>query len=334
MAFQDIVGNERIKNILRRSLQKERLPSSLLFCGPAGSGMRETALVLAKALCCQRLKDDACEDCGPCRAINRGEAEGANRYPDVLVYEPDRRKEAIDIASMREMKEIACIRPMMGARRIFIVDEAEKMTLEAANSVLKVLEEPPSFAHFILITSNPELILPTIQSRCRILSFAPISQLDIEKALRASGRTEEQARILSLLSRGNLEEALERDWDEVTERRRAAWTLFRGFLRREGASAFLENYGSLKRKDAEAELPAVLEIFSAFGRDLALIKEGGEDDLLLNPDYADLLRRESETLSLEGVLHFLSRVDAALAGLDRSLNVRLLVSTFYSSIMR
>jgi DNA polymerase-3 subunit delta' len=336
MAFKDIVGNERIKHILRRSLEKQRLPNSLLFCGPRGVGKRRMAFVLAKALCCQRLKDDACEECVPCRFISEGESKGENKYPDVMLILPNPKKsDIIEIDTIRSIKEIAYIRPLMGTRRVFIIDGAETDYLpeEGSNAILKILEEPPSFTHLILIADNADKVLPTIKSRCRILSFSPISQFDIEKALRDKGLDEDKAKILSVLSRGNLEQALDMDWAEVSERRQAAWRLFRALIRRENASEFLESYGYLKRKDAEKELPAVLEIFSSFGRDLILIKEGGSPDLLLNPDFEALLRQETEAFSLEQALHFLARVDTALTGLDRSLNVGLLVSTLYSSII-
>jgi DNA polymerase-3 subunit delta' len=329
MAFKDIPGNERIKRILRRSLQKQRLPNSLLFCGPKGVGMRAMALTLAKALMCERKGDDACESCWVCRSMNLDPAE--NRCPDFIVYAAD--GDALKIDSMRELKELGYVRPMLGGRRVFIVDEAEEMTEDAANSVLKILEEPPPFTYIILITHNPSRVLPTIKSRCRTLTFAPISQADIEKALRLKGLDEEKAKVLSVLSRGNLEQALDMDWEETSARRQAAWDLVRGLLRRDRSSGFLENCGSLKRKDAEQELTAVLEIFAAFGRDLILLKEGGEPRQLLNPDYEARLREESEAHSLDRVRHFLRQVDVALAGLDRSQNVGLLVSTFYSSII-
>jgi DNA polymerase-3 subunit delta' len=331
MAFKDIVGNERIKRVLQLSLQKGRLPNSLLFAGPEGVGKRRTAFVLAKALCCRSREGDSCDACNTCRLIDKAAREGKNHHPDVIEIGPER--DVIKIEKMRELKSLAYLRPIMGERRVFLVDQAETLNEEAANSILKVLEEPPSFTHIILITSNLDRILPTIRSRCRLLDFSPICAADIERELERKGLAHDRAVILAALSRGNLEEALEADWDELAERRRAAWELFRALLRREKASLFLENYAFLRRKDAEKELPAVLEMFATFGRDLVLLKEGGDPAYLLNPDYAETLRAESRDLSLDRSLGFLAEVDAVLAGLDRSLNVGLLVSAFYSSII-
>jgi DNA polymerase III delta' subunit len=138
-------------------------------------GKRDTALVLAKALNCQKKKDDACEACASCKAVNAG------NFPDVMEIQPE--GNVLKIEQMRLLRDIVHLKPMTGKRRVFIVAEAEKMTEEAANSLLKILEEPPLFSYIILMTDNPFLLLPTIKSRCQILNFLPISREDIEKIL-------------------------------------------------------------------------------------------------------------------------------------------------------
>ena len=157
MSFSDIVGNGRIKRILGKALERGRLPNSLLFAGPQGVGKIDTALVAAKALNCLTLTADACEACEACTAITKG------NHPDVMRIEPE--KEILKIEQMRILKEAAYLRPMVGRKRVFIVEREESMNSEAANSLLKVLEEPPAFSHIFLITSNPFIILPTIRSR-------------------------------------------------------------------------------------------------------------------------------------------------------------------------
>jgi len=335
MGFKDVVGHERIKHILQRALEKERLPNSLLFCGPEGVGKRRMAFALARALCCQRLKDDACDACGPCRSIKEGERKGENRYPDVMLVFPDPKSDTIRTETIKEIREIAYIKPLMGRKRVIIIDGVQQdiMADEALNALLKVLEEPPAFTHFILIADNPDLVLSTIKSRCRILSFSRVSDFDIEQELRAKGQDQDRAKLLAVLSRGNLEQALAFDWEDLSARRLAAWDMFRALLRKENARIFLDSYGFLKRKAAKEELPQVLEMFSAFGRDLIVLKEGGDSRLLLNPDFEDRLRRESAGLTLDQAVRFLALVDEVLAGLDKRLNIGLLVSAFYSSIM-
>ena len=325
MAFDDVLGNSRTKQILKKSLERSRIPNSLLFYGPEGVGKRDMALVLAKAMNCLKRKNDACDVCSSCRAIENG------HFPDVMVISPE--KNILKIEQMREMKQTAYLKPMVGRKRIFVVDQAEKMNEEAANSVLKILEEPPSFTHLILITHNPYLILPTIKSRCQDLGFSQISKYDIEKVLVERGQEEERARIISLLVRGNLKHAINLDWEEVQPFREKAWQIFDGVFRGKGISSFVKDYAFRRRENLESEFVHVLEILSSFGRDLLLIKSKGEKKLMLNPDYESGLQDAAARISLGQALDFLVKIDTALYALDRSVNVNLLVSSTLASMM-
>jgi DNA polymerase-3 subunit delta' len=325
MAFDDVLGNIRTKKILKNSLQRNRIPNSLLFFGPEGVGKRDIAMVLAKAMNCLKIRDDACETCSSCRAIENG------NFPDVMVISPE--KSVLKIEQMRAMKQTAYLKPMVGRKRIFVIDRAEKMNEEAANSVLKILEEPPSFTHIILITHNPYLILPTIKSRCQELSFSQISKRDIEKVLVERGLDEEKARIISLLVRGNLKQATNLNWKEVQPLRKKAWQLFDVVLEGKGMSSFVKNYAFGRRETIEAEFVQMLEVLSSFYRDLLLIQSSGEKNLLMNPDYEGGLQNAAKRLSLGQALDFLVKIDSALYALERNVNVNLLVSSTLANMM-
>jgi len=325
MAFQDISGNIRVKKILQKALQKGRVPNSLLFTGPQGVGKQETALALAKALNCEKMEDDACGACSSCKAISGG------NFPDVMSINPERN--AIKIDQIRLLKQTAYLKPMIGKKRVFIVIEAEKMTEEAANSFLKVLEEPPSSSHIILVTHNPYLILPTIKSRCQILSFSPVSREEMEKILMEKGYEKEQATLIPLFVRGNLEQALSIEWEEVQSKRKQAWELFLSLLKKKEVSDFVRNYTSSKKSLVKEELEEILEFFSSFCRDFILIKEKGDFSYLLNPDYKDEIQREEKLLNFNQLTQSLSQIDFALSALRKNLNVNLLVSAFFSNFM-
>ncbi len=322
MGFDDVVGNARVKKILRLALQKNRVPNSLLFCGPKGVGKKSLAFILAKAINCERETNDACERCSTCVAIS------GRRLPDVWEIGPEGQEIKID--QMRAMKQAAYLRPMVARKRVFIVDEAEKMNEPASNSLLKILEEPPLFSHIILLTSNPLLILPTIKSRCQILQFTPVGKEDIRKLLAEKGYPEEKARIISLVVRGNLEEALDADWEEIQNKREEAWAFFLSLLGKRDSSAFLNTYAFAQRRLVREDFEKTLEILSSFCRDLMLLKERGEPALLLNPDYAAKIQVLEEAGSLEKTWDCLSQVDRVISGLDKNLNLGLLVSSFYS----
>jgi len=324
MAFKDIAGNGRVKRILKLALEKGRVPNSLLFCGPEGVGKRQMALALAKALNCLETPGDSCDRCPSCVAIDEG------RFPDVMEIETRADKKALAIEQTRLLKQLAYLRPMAARRRVFILVDAEEMSPEAANSILKVLEEPPLSSHIILLSSTPFLLLPTILSRCQVLNFSAFTKEEIEEILLERNYPEDRARILSLLVDGNLERALELDWDEVLALKEESWALFEAMTFGGRASLFLERFGSLG-KPVQEEFEETLELFSSFLRDMLLIKLGGDSRFLLNPDFEPRLRTAADRLPVRQAIDVLAEMDAVLAELSRNLNKNLLLATFFSN---
>lgn len=321
MAFKDIIGNHGVKKILQRALKQKKLPNSILFTGPEGIGKTEVALVVAKALNCLQKSSDACEQCAHCQAIKN------RNFPDVMVLSPA--KEVLKIEQMRFLKEMAHLKPMAGRKRVFIVQEAEKMNEEASNSLLKVLEEPPPLSQIILVTPNPYRIMPTIKSRCQVFQFSPIPREEIQKVLTGNGVKPEKARILAQMVDGNLRQALSLEWDEVQMQRKQAWQLFLALLKREKASPLLRQL-SASRISVKGELEKMLEMLSSFCRDVILIKEKADAGFLMNPDFEEDLREIASSMSLDQSFDFLSTVDFALAAFRRNLNVNILVSSIFS----
>ena len=333
MAFKDIAGNDRIKHILRTALRRHRLPNSLLFSGPAGVGKTATAVNVAKALNCRTLEDDACDACASCWAIGEAakDPEREGLAPDVMFISIEENKKKIAIEQIRLLKQMAYLRPMSARVRVFIVRGADAMSDDASNSILKVLEEPPSASTLILVTEKPHLILPTIRSRCRTLEFSLVAREEIAKALVAGGQPADRANLIALLSNGSMETALDQDWDEILESRQRAWELFRALLAGGGGTDFLQEFAFVTRAMGGEDLQWTLEIFASFARDLILIGEGGAGRLLFNPDLEGELRQAAELGSLRRLQSCLASVDAALAGLDRNMNLNLLATAFYSS---
>ncbi len=321
MAFKDVVGNEGVKRILHKALKHKKLPNSILFVGPEGIGKTEVALVVAKALNCLKKSSDACEECAHCRAISK------KNFPDVMVLSPAR--EILKIEQMRFLKEMAHLKPMIGQKRVFIVQDAEKMNEEASNSLLKVLEEPPPFSQIILVTPNPYRIIPTIKSRCQIFQFSPIPKEEIRKALITKGIPSERAGILAQFVGGNLKRALSLEWDEIQMQRKQAWKVFLALLRREKASPLLRQL-SVSRNAVKEEWAKTLEILSSFCRDILLIKEKAKTEFLMNPDFEKDLREIECSMSLEQTLNFLSTIDFALDAFRKNLNINILVSSIFS----
>ena len=288
---------------------------------------------MAKALNCLALEDDACDACSSCRAIGEAAQDPEKRglAPDVLFVTIEENKQKIAIEQIRLLKQIAYLRPMSSKVRVFIVRGADAMSDEASNSILKVLEEPPPASTLILVTERPHLILPTIRSRCRTLEFSLVAREEIARALVAGGQPADRANLFALLSNGSMEYALDRDWDEILEGRQGSWELFRSLLAGKGGYEFLRAFAFVTRAMGGDELRRTLELFASFARDIILIREGGASRFLLNPDLEKELRAAAEFGSLRRLQSCLASVDAALAGLDRNLNLNLLAAAFYSS---
>lgn len=324
MAFEDILGNQHTKNLLQKLLRRERLPNSLIFRGPEGVGKNEAAMVTAKALNCLNSRDNACEKCANCEAVNKG------NFPDLMILEPE--KDVIKIEKVRLLKQTACLKPMVGKKRVFIIKHAEILKQDAANTLLKILEEPPLYSHIILTTHKDHLILSTIMSRCQVLTFSPISREDVRARLLENNYAAEQANIMAMLVDGNVRLALEMDWETVQARRALAWEMLMACLNMDGAASLLQvmsKAGSALRQD----LDKVLEILASFIRDLLLIKNGGSRDLLINPDYLEDLLDLQERMSQAQCLRLMGTIEYALYALPRRVNSALLVNLIFSRFM-
>jgi DNA polymerase-3 subunit delta' len=321
MGFKDVAGNVRVKKILRLALERGRVPHSLIFGGPAGVGKTAMAVTLAKTLNCQTQTTDSCDACASCRAVDEG------RHPDVMTFAAEVRD--VKIEQTRLLKQLAYLRPMTGRRRVFIIEEAENLNEASANSLLKVLEEPPGFTHIFLVTASPYRLLPTIRSRCRMLTFSAVAREEIEEILLERDFSREQARTLALLVDGNIERAQELDWGEVQALKEEAWTLFEALASADRASRFLERFGAMP-KALQEEFGRFLEVFGSFARDILLLGLGGDPSLLLNPDLEGRLRTAAGSWPAARAIGVIEQIDRALADLGGNLNKGLLAMTFFT----
>ncbi|MDI3281105.1 MAG: DNA polymerase III subunit delta' [Bacillota bacterium] len=201
MRFADFTGQERIKNLLRNAVAQGRVAQTYLFAGPPGVGKRALALALAQALnCLSPQGEDSCGTCPSCRRV-----EGGN-HPDVLLVEPG--GGALKIDQMRWLQQEAALRPYAGRRRVFILEGAETLTDQAANSLLKLLEEPPPSAVLILLAVAPERLLPTVRSRCLTVYFYPWPKDRLILELRRQGVPAAEAAALAEIAGGSPGQAL------------------------------------------------------------------------------------------------------------------------------
>ncbi len=201
MSLENITGQPRAKRFLKQIQRRDHIPHALLFTGMAGIGRKRMAREFSKALNCLAPRDfDACDECAQCRKMAGG------RHPDFLWIESE--TTVIKIDQIRGMRDRLRFRPFEGKWRVVVIEDAQKLKEEAANSLLKILEEPPGRNLFILLTLEPRMLLPTIVSRCCHVRFQPLEDSFIEHFLVTDrGMSEAMAREAARLAGGSLERA-------------------------------------------------------------------------------------------------------------------------------
>ena len=340
MGFADFLGNERVVTALRGMLASERVPHAMLFSGPRGVGKFTLARMFAQAANCERLPDDFCGECDPCRKIGRladvgalveaglsqrGERPDAatvervplllETHPDVwaIVPDPVRLKEPVarpvlHVGQLRAVQRAAYFRPQ-GRRRVFLIDGAETMRWDLANIFLKILEEPPESATLVLLAPNPHQLLPTIRSRCMQFSFTPLGAEEVEQILKAHTKmTPEERKLAAQYAEGRPGAAIELDLEATAKLRRDALAILERSVELRGVSDLFAATAALA-KSQEIAFENVLEVFYSLLTDLLDLSSSSTKKVLRNP----ALGRDLEALSKKVDLAWISK---AVEGFD------------------
>lgn len=350
MSFQNILGHERPIGILRAGLERDALAHAYLFFGEEGIGKRLLAKTLAKAANClspvaarpvpgankpeSRLGTvgitgrDACGECLSCRSTESG------THPDVMILAPG--EGVIKIGQIRELQEQMHLKPISGRLRFVIVDDAESMNAEAANALLKALEEPPDHTVMILITSRPHALLSTVVSRCQKIRFNPLNRDQViallkQKHAHPEGRL---ARFASL-SLGRMGQALELD-PESLERE---WSRLGVLLSErspqgmDGLLDFAQEYGRHRERTEQA-----LQWIGLWLRDLLVLKlKANSPCLILDPSDPETLEI-SRRLEIEDLMRFSALIDwiwkAMVRNINRPLALEVLLMQIRNTVSR
>jgi DNA polymerase III subunit delta' len=346
MGFGEFLGNERIVSALRGMLRRERVPSALLFTGPRGIGKYTLARMFAQAANCERLKDDFCGECEPCKKIarladpaplielglaERGESADAamvermplliETNPDVWLIVPDPvrlrtpvARPMIRVGQLRAVQRAAYFKPH-GRRRVFILDGADTMRWTDADVFLKILEEPPESATLILLAPTPDSLLPTIRSRCLQFHFTPVREEQMEAFLKE--RTVAKAterKLLAQLSCGSPGMALTLDLEESSRLRRIILTLLEEAVTGEKSGRIFAATAQLAKREKES-FENILDLFYSLLSDVLEFSQGQNHSLPRNPD----LRRELEALGRKVNFEWILRATQGLDVLDSRL---------------
>jgi len=330
-----VVGQSRVVSLLQHSLEKGTLAHAYLLIGPAHVGKMTLALNLAQALNCEATPPP-CGECASCQKIASG------KHADVQIIgltsngnsaEAKPRAE-ISIDQIRQMQHSASLPPFEGRYKVFIVDGAERLSHEAANCLLKTLEEPIGKIIFILLATNERLLPPTVVSRCQRLELPPLAATEVEAALNSSWGIEPQkAELLARLSHGCLGWAISAATDDGllqqhTQRLDRLLDIINAdYEERFAYAAHLAAQFSQNR----AWVQEILDLWLDWWRDLLLIKVGC-NDTITNIDRSAMLIEMARGYNLAQIKVFINSIQAAGEQLRLNANPQLVLETLMLSI--
>ncbi len=197
--FENIIGNEKNKNILERTIELNKISHSYIFWGTEGIGKKVIAKEFSKKILCLQDHNNNC-DCKSCIEFD------SNNNPDFQLLEPNDGK--IKIEQIREMQRKVAEKPIISDKKVYVIDNADTMTTEAQNCLLKTLEEPPEYITIILICSNEDNLLSTIKSRCTRMHFEPINDEEVKKYINLEFPEQQISENIIKLAQGSIGKAL------------------------------------------------------------------------------------------------------------------------------
>jgi DNA polymerase-3 subunit delta' len=290
MALEAIEGQPRPVALLRRALDSGRVAHAYAFVGPQGSGRTTTALAFAQALMCET--GAGCGRCRACRLVVE------RKHPDLHLVVPTppetnpKGARAIRIGAIRELERQAALRPVMGRHKIFVLDDADRMTGESPQAVLKTLEEPPAQTVLILVLPRTRAVPATVISRCQLVRFAP----------REDGQGGVRDEAVALIAE----------------------------VRDKGVEALFRRSQAFDRDRERAE--RVVDALWLFARDLLVAKADGPVSLLVHAGHAERIAREAERWSLDGILGAIETCREAREALAVNVTPRLTVEVVASRL--
>ncbi len=323
--FADIIGQEQIKEHLKNAIIMDKVSHAYIIHGELGAGKEFIARIFAAALQCEKGQD---EPCGKCRSCKQAESKN---HPDII-WVTHEKPNSIGVEDIRtQVNNDMEIKPYYGPRKIYLINEAEKMTPQAQNALLKTLEEPPAYGIIILLTTNAESLLPTIISRSIVLHMRPAKDRDIEEYLMKTLQVPDyKARICAAFARGNVGKAKHlaesEDFEHIKEEAVSLLKYIRDMEIAEIVTAIK------KINEYKLDVNSYLDILYVWYRDILLFKATKEPNDLIFKEEIQYIKRTADRSSYEGIETILNALDKTQQRISANVNFDLAMELLFLTV--
>lgn len=314
--FQDIIGQQQIKEHLQNALSAGKVSHAYIINGEKSSGKEFIARIFAMALQCEREGTEPCQECHSCRQAL------SDNHPDII-FVTHEKPNSVSVDDIRtQINGDVSIKPYSRPYKVYIVNEAEKMTIQAQNAILKTLEEPPEYVVILLLTTNVNSMLSTILSRCVVLNMKPVADELVRGFLmRQMMVPDYKAEICVAFARGNIGKAKALASSEDFENVKSEALSLLKYINDMELS---EITAAIKKiNEYKLEINDYLDIFSVWYRDVLLFKATSDVNHLVFREEIQALRRTAQRSSYEGIERIIRALDIAKRRLDANVNFEL-----------
>lgn len=313
VGFQDIIGQEQIKEQLRNGIVAGKVSHAYLINGEKSSGKEFIAKIFAQTLQCEKKGTEPCGVCRSCKQALTG------NQPDIIRVTHEK-PNTISVDDIRaQINNDVAIKPYSSPYKIYIVNEAEKMTTQAQNAILKTLEEPPAYAVILLLTSNVNSLLPTILSRCVVLNMKPVADELVRKYLMEELMVPDyKAEVCVAFARGNIGKAKALASSEEFDNVKAEAISLLKYIHDMDLSEII---AAIKKiTEYKLEVNDYLDLIAIWYRDVLLFKATSDVDHLVFREELQAIRRTAQHSSYEGIENVIKALETAKRRLDANVN--------------
>lgn len=321
-SFDEIIGHEKVKEHLRNAVKLNKISHAYIINGMQGSGKNMIADIFSKTLQCEKGGETPCNVCHSCI-----QAESGN-HPDIIRITHEK-PTSIGVEDVREqlVGDIQ-IRPYSGRYKIYIIDDADKMTVQAQNAILKTIEEPPEYGIIMLLTENADGLLPTILSRCVRLELTPVQDSLIkEHLMQKFGIPEYDARFAAAFARGCVGRAEAVINSEVFVGIKENALHMLKYVSDMTVGELINSVKSIN--DYKGNINDYLDLLAMWYRDVLLFKSTNDANLLIFKDELKTIRRQASVSSYEGIQTVLTSIDKAKKRLNANVSFELVMELLF-----